>query len=118
MTPEKILIKSKEELEKMPTKQLITRLRRLLGCENNFESSDLAYDDNKDPDELFPNFINYKDTKKWENAYEYVKNILSKREHIIKGFELRKIRLENIKINQTKEKNRLVNKGKKYSTQH
>lgn len=73
MIRRKISIRSIEELEKMPTKQLIARLKRLLKCENNFESSDLAYNDNKDPDELFPDSINYKETEKWNNAYNDVK---------------------------------------------
>lgn len=115
MAPGKIPIVTIEELNRMPTKQLIARLRRLLGCEGDFESSDLAFGDNKDPDELFPNLINYRDTERWEKAYNDVKQVLGTREHVPKGIELKNMRLTKLNINQTKDraKPKLIKKGKK-----
>lgn len=104
MSIKKIPVLKIEELEKLNTKQLLSILKKLQSCENSFEETDLTYDINLDPTKYSPNLIFYKETDSWKQAYIDVKNILKTREHIIKGLELKKLRLEKVKINQTKDK--------------
>lgn len=115
MSIKKIPVLKIEELEKLNTKQLLSRLKKLLSCENSFEDTDLTYDINLDPTKSNPNLIFYKETELWKQAYIDVKNILKTREHIIKGLELKKIRLEKIKINQTKSKSYSPQNSRKFS---
>jgi Skp family chaperone for outer membrane proteins len=69
---------SKEELEKKNTKELLGYLKRLQQCEESFTASDM--DVNLDLTEK--EVIYFKQTVKWRNAYDRVKSILNKREHI------------------------------------
>jgi hypothetical protein len=65
-------------LEKKSTKELLGYLRRLHQCEESFESSDMAInEDLNDSDTIY-----FKQTEKWKRAYDMVKLILSKREHL------------------------------------
>ena len=69
---------TREELEKLHTKQLLAYLKRLHQCEESFEGSD--WDENRDlTDEVM---IHFKQTEKWKFAYRTVKSILSGREHV------------------------------------
>lgn len=66
-----------EELEKLPTKRILARFKRLHICEESFELSDRdgVYEN---PD----NLIEFKDSLEWQNEYQKMKEILAKREHI------------------------------------
>ncbi len=68
---------SHEELERMPTKALLGRLKRLHQCEESLKSSDSQ-------EELshLGGVIRFKDTCEWQTAYADVKKVLGKREHI------------------------------------
>ena len=67
---------SREELESMPTKALLGHLKRLRQCEESLKLSNI--------EEPFDagGAICFKDTRVWQTAYEDVKWVLSKREHI------------------------------------
>ena len=64
-----------EALEKMPTKQLLGRLRRLRECE---ESASLS--DSTTPAQDAG--IVFKETPEWRTAYRQLKQVLSNREHV------------------------------------
>jgi hypothetical protein len=66
----------REELERMPTKALLGRLKNLYKCEESLELSDLQNDS------FDTGVIRFKETREWQIAYEDVKMVLSKREHI------------------------------------
>lgn len=71
------------ELEKLSTRQLLTRLKQLQQCEESLYLSD------RNSDEITENnSIEFKDTDKWKTAYQEVKQILASREHIEKGVAL------------------------------
>jgi hypothetical protein len=68
---------SVSELQKLPTKRLLARLKRLHICEECFESSDrVGIYENLD------NLIEFKNTSEWKTEYQNIKEILAKREHI------------------------------------
>ena len=75
-----IKVLSKEELGSKSTKELLGYLKRLNQCQESFELSDL--DVNIDLTDS--SFIYFKQTMKWKAAYDIVKVILNKREHIEK----------------------------------
>lgn len=70
---------SRVQLEVLPTRALLRRLKRLYKCEESFEFSD------KDESEIDLNTIQFKDTPEWQAAYKELKEILKEREHIPKG---------------------------------
>ena len=59
------------QLEKLNTKRLLARLKQLHQCE---ESASLS--DRVESDEVF------KDSPEWIAAYEQIKKLLAKREHV------------------------------------
>ena len=61
----------------MPTKRLLARLRKLQACEQSLELSDRNLTEVTDPER-----IEFKDTDKWIIAYQQLKIILAKREHL------------------------------------
>ncbi len=65
----------RSELESLPTKQLLARLKQLQQCENSALLSDR---ENYQPSE----FIEFKDTKIWQTEYDKLKEISGNREHI------------------------------------
>jgi hypothetical protein len=68
---------SVSDLEKLPTKRLLARFKRLQVCEESFELSDRdGVYENSD------NLIEFKNTSEWKIEYEKMKEILAKREHI------------------------------------
>lgn len=75
------------ELEALATKQLLTRLKRLHRCE---ASSVLSDREARHPDP--PESIEFKDTAEWTAAYHQLKEILARREHVLKGAELVELR--------------------------
>ena len=89
---------SLEELEKLSTKQLLARLRRLHQCEESASLSD-RHDEGSASDAIL-----FKDTSEWNAAYGRVKGELSRREHVPKGAELVKKRHRRALLNRTIER--------------
>jgi hypothetical protein len=89
---------SLEELEKLSTKQLLARLRRLHQCEESVLLSDR--DDASNTSEA----ILFKDTPEWKTAYGQIKGVLSLREHVPKGAELDKKRKSRALLSRTIER--------------
>lgn len=86
-------------LEELSTKQLLARLKHLQQCESSLSTSDRA------GFEIEPGRgIEFKDTAKWTTAYQQVKQVLSHREHIVKGTALLERRQQRGKRNRTAEK--------------
>ena len=75
----KVEIRPKEELESMHTGSLMSRRAALLKCEESYELSDQA---GISPPEKNREFIEFKDTDEWKQAYKELKDILSTRENI------------------------------------
>jgi hypothetical protein len=73
-----------KQLEALPTKALLGRLKRLHQCEESFESSDC------DESEVASNTIQFKNTLQWQCAYKELNEVLSEREHLPKGNELKR----------------------------
>ncbi len=65
-----------DELDAMPTRQLIGRLHQLRMCIESLEHDDL---DEPPPDN---GQIRYKQTDEWRGAYRDVKAVLETREHV------------------------------------
>lgn len=63
-----------KELEALPTRQLLARLRRLHQCEQS-----LAQSDRDSPDDS--GVIEFKDSPEWALAFEDLKKVLTRREH-------------------------------------
>jgi len=68
------------ELEALSTKQLLARLRRLHECEES-----LALSDRDVADDL--GGIEFKQSQEWIAAFQDVKQVLSRREHVPKKLE-------------------------------
>lgn len=68
----------KEQLESIPTKRLLARLKSLHQCEISFELSDREESERG----LNVGQIEFKESEEWQKEYENIKEILSKREHI------------------------------------
>ena len=88
MKRRKILSITAAELEKLSTKQLLARLKQLHQCEQSLSLSD------REEHEIHPEYIEFKDSDEWTTAYQQLKDILAKREHVPKGIELVKLRKE------------------------
>lgn len=79
----KVNIVSSDVLSKQNTKQLLARLKRLHQCCEKFEDTDLVgYVDEPDYNQI--DYIEYKNTKQWKQAYKDLKLILATREHVNK----------------------------------
>ncbi|MCB0047457.1 MAG: hypothetical protein H6642_14845 [Caldilineaceae bacterium] len=67
-----------DELTHLPTRALLARLKRLHACEESLAYSDV------DLDTLPPatEWIYFKVSVEWENAYRDLKALLSEREHV------------------------------------
>ena len=87
-----------KELERLSTRQLLARLKRLRQCEESVLLSDRDDASNTSATILF------KDTPEWHVAYEQVKGVLSLREHVPKGDELVKKRKRRALLNRTVER--------------
>lgn len=66
---------SQAQLERLPTHRLLARLKQLHQCQESLSLSDHAGEQNVTA-EIF------KDSPEWIAAYEQIKRILAKREHI------------------------------------
>lgn len=91
-----IAILSPEELEELTTKQLLARLERLRQCEASASLSDGG-------ELACPRGVIFKDTAEWAAAYEQLKSLLARREHIPKGDELIERRRRRAKLARTTE---------------
>ena len=65
------------ELEALPTKRLLARLRRLHECEESLALSDRDVADDS-------GCIEFKQSPEWVSAFRDVKKVLSHREHVPK----------------------------------
>jgi hypothetical protein len=63
------------QLEKLPTKRLLARLKQLHQCQESVSVSDRAGERNASG-EVF------KDSPEWIEAYGQIKRLLAKREHV------------------------------------
>jgi hypothetical protein len=63
------------QLEKLTTKRLLARLKQLHQCENSAALSDRV-NEHDGGNQMF------KDSPEWIAAYEQIKRILAKREHV------------------------------------
>lgn len=77
MKRKKIFPRTVAELEALPTKQLLARLKGLHQYEQSFALSDR---DNNDYDTS--GSIEFKETAEWTAAYDHLKRVLARREHI------------------------------------
>jgi len=75
----KVLIINQDILNTLHTGTLLSRRKALLKCEESFSLSDQQNEQEPNPRET--GFIEFKDTVEWQQAYDNLKNILSKREH-------------------------------------
>src|SRR5262245_395730 len=89
---------SLEELEKLSTKQLLARLKRLHQCEEALLLSD------QDDVNIKSEAILFKDTPGWRSAYGQLKGLLDLREHVPKSAELDKRRESRALLSRTVEK--------------
>ena len=87
-----------EELEKLSTKELLGRLRRLQACEESPETSDMSADEIASVQGIL-----FKQTPEWRQAHSELKTILRSREHIVAGRESRNLRLERARRNRFSE---------------
>ncbi|HZS09883.1 MAG TPA: hypothetical protein VFD58_33965 [Blastocatellia bacterium] len=86
MQRKKILSMTLVELERLTTRQLLARLRCLQQCEESIELSD------RGDGRTLPDTIEFKNTPEWSAAYQQLKDVLARGEHILKGGELIKLR--------------------------
>ncbi len=78
MKRRKISPMTRSELEALPTKRLLARLKQLHQCEESLTLSDREISEYKSS-----NFIEFKDSPEWIAEYNCLKDILSQREHIL-----------------------------------
>ena len=75
------------ELEALSTRRLLARLQRLRECEESLAVSDQTTRSESGT-------IEFKQTQEWVQAFQDVKQVLSRREHVPKGAELTALRAE------------------------
>ncbi|MBC7881252.1 MAG: hypothetical protein H7Y37_07950 [Anaerolineae bacterium] len=78
------------KLEAFSTKQLLARLTYLNKCEESLDLCDRQSNDDFTSDEF--ERIEFKQSPEWVLAFQDVKQVLSGREHVLKGLELAEIR--------------------------
>ena len=79
MKRQKISPMTRRDLEKLPTKRLLARLKRLHQCQESLALSDEDCDNYVASD-----FIEFKESPNWIMEYNNLKEILAGREHIPK----------------------------------
>ncbi len=77
MKRRKICPMSEKEMEALPTKRLLERLKTLHQCEQS-----LVLSDRNSNEYISSEFIEFKESSQWIAEYNSLKKILSKREHI------------------------------------
>lgn len=88
-------------LESMPTGSLLSRLRKLLACEESREASDRPDDTGQQAPR---GVIEFKQTAEWIEAHRDLKAVLAHREHLPKAQERRDKRMARAAAKKTKEK--------------
>lgn len=72
-----------DELEEMHTGSLLTRLKKLRGLHDCFEKSDWLVEERDAAARA--GLIAFKDQEIWKTAFDDVKSVLAKREHLPRG---------------------------------
>lgn len=83
---------SLEQLETLPTKRLLARMRQLHQCEGS-----LSFSDYHDASEA--SGVMFKDSPEWVAAYQQLKLILAGREHIPKAVDSRREKTVRPRVN-------------------
>ena len=83
MKRKKIFPLTLDALEALSTKQLLARLKRLHQCEESLALSDREVESNQSSE-----IIEFKDTSAWAEEFKKVKEVLARREHVLKGAAL------------------------------
>lgn len=99
--PRPLPILDRAALESMPTGSLLSRLRRLLACEESLAASD-RLDQDRQPAPA--GTIEFKQTAEWAKAHHDLKEVLALREHLPTARERRDKRMARAASNATKEK--------------
>lgn len=81
----KVEPKTLAELEAMHTGSLMSRRKALLKCDESFELSEQTARSRS-------GMIEFKDTPEWKQAYQQLKEVLAKREHVPNKQERKKLR--------------------------
>ena len=81
----KVEPKTLAELEAMHTGSLMSRRKSLLKCDESFELSDQTVRSGS-------GLIEFKNTPEWKQAYQQLKEVLAKREHVPNKQERKKLR--------------------------
>lgn len=91
------------ELEALSTRELLVCLQTLRSCEESLEGSDLSAEEAQDASD-----IPFRNTEKWQRAFQDVKDVLSTREHVPRSnkAERKQQRVLRAKRNRTSEKSR------------
>lgn len=93
----KVEIINLEKLESMHTGTLMNRRAALLKCEESFESSDRVGYETK-PSLISTGIIEFKDTPEWKRAYDDLKKVLGRREHLPNKQERKEMRQAKAKL--------------------
>ena len=86
------------ELEALSTRRLLARLQQLRECEESLAVSDQTTRSESGT-------IEFKQTQEWVQAFQDVKQVLSRREHVPKGAELTALRAGRARLGKSVEKN-------------
>jgi hypothetical protein len=99
--PRSLPILDRSALEAMHTGSLLSRLRKLLACEESRETSDRPDDSGQ---QATGGTIEFKQSTEWTAAHRDLKEILAHREHLPTAQERRDKRMDRAALNITKEK--------------
>ena len=80
----------------MHTRSLLARRNSLLACEDAFEKTDRVGYEEK-PDAEKSEYIEFKDSPYWEEAYKEVKKVLATRENLPNRNERKQMRIDKKK---------------------
>lgn len=101
--PRPLPILDRAALEAMHTGSLLSRLRKLLACEESREASDRP---DETTDRAPGRVIEFKQTAEWIEAHRELKEVLAHREHLPNAQERRDKRMARAASNGTKQKRR------------
>ena len=92
-----------DQLEELHTGVLMKRREELLSCEEFLSWPPGAHEKRLEEFES-AEFIEYKETKLWKQAYADLLGVLSKREHVLTGEQRKQRRLDKAKQQKSNEK--------------
>lgn len=98
---QRLPILDRAALEAMPTDSLLSRLRRLLACEESLSASDRSGEEDRQAP-----VIEFKDSAERTAAHRELKEVLAHRENLPNAQERRDKRMTRAASNRTKEKRR------------